>query len=798
MKLSILAGATSQSVNIFIRDSSSTTGAGLTGLAYNTASLVAYYTFTGANAGSTAITLATLAAVNSAYSSGGFKEIDATNMPGWYRLDLPNAVLATSKGRVVGVHLKGATNMAPCPVEIELTATDNQSATAFITGVNSLAPPSNWNLTSIDSNGRVDIIKVAGTPQTARDLGASVLLSSGTGTGQLDFTSGVVKGNVTQFNGSSATSASGRPEVNATHWNGTAVTTPNTAGTPVVDVGRINNVVTTSVTTVGANVGTTQPVNFSGTGASAYVKGDLEQWIGTAPLALSSQQVQAIVPDTQKVDLNTIKTQAVTCAGAVTIPAATLASTTNITAGTITTVTTLTNAPSDSSGVTTLLARIGGAITISGGRVDANTTYLAGAPLDTTTAQIGVKVVSYASGQAPLQPTTAGRTLDVSVGGEAGVDWANIGSPTTTVALSGTTVGAATKVSTPIDANVTTVAGQTASASGTVDFDTLATLISNCVQYLTSGAALSGSTTTAGLASTASSANQAYRDSWILVDSQVRLITNYNGATRTATFTPAVTGAGVINGTTYKIIPAAYVNAILADAQTHGGTTAKLRLGSTSSTPAFYATNSGGPATVFEATGGNNDGFRNLGFGSGTGYYSTGGATGDGWTARAGATSGHAMSVACFNVAGNAGYYYANSESMWWESLNSSAWEATTGGPYTFFFASQGVLVSGTCATGSVALDINDDTGNPGVSTLAHTAVERNADADALLARNILGGSSTGRTVKEAFARIRNRVSATAVPGFFVIYSVDDTTELWRAAVTEDNTLGTVGEIDPT
>jgi hypothetical protein len=37
-----------------------------------------------------------------------------------------------------------------------------------------------------------------------------------------------------------------------------------------------------------------------------------------------------------------------------------------------------------------------------------------------------------------LAPTTAGRTLDVSAGGEAGVDWANIGSPTTANALTGT------------------------------------------------------------------------------------------------------------------------------------------------------------------------------------------------------------------------------------------------------------------------------------------------------------------------------------------------------------------------
>lgn len=127
-KFSRVAGATSQSVSIFIQDSSSTTGAGLTGLAYNTSSLVAYYTFTGANATATAITLATLAAVNSAYSSGGFKEIDATNMPGLYRLDIPNAALAASSGNLSTIMLKGATNMAPCLLEIELTAWNNQDS----------------------------------------------------------------------------------------------------------------------------------------------------------------------------------------------------------------------------------------------------------------------------------------------------------------------------------------------------------------------------------------------------------------------------------------------------------------------------------------------------------------------------------------------------------------------------------------------------------------------------------------------------------------------------------------------
>lgn len=84
-----------------------------------------------------------------------------------------------------------------------------------------------------------------------------------------------------------------------------------------------------------------------------------------------------------------------------------------------------------------------------------------------------------------LKPTTAGRTLDVSTGGEAGIDWANIGSPTTTVNLSGTTtsvVGSITGVTFPAnfggftihadgyaEANVVRVTGNVNSAAGLAD-----------------------------------------------------------------------------------------------------------------------------------------------------------------------------------------------------------------------------------------------------------------------------------------------------------------------------------------
>lgn len=54
-----------------------------------------------------------------------------------------------------------------------------------------------------------------------------------------------------------------------------------------------------------------------------------------------------------------------------------------------------------------------------------------------------------------LAPTTAGRTLDVTAGGEAGIDLANVGSPTTTVNLSGLTIKTATDVETKLDTLLT-------------------------------------------------------------------------------------------------------------------------------------------------------------------------------------------------------------------------------------------------------------------------------------------------------------------------------------------------------
>jgi hypothetical protein len=116
-KLAVKPGSTSQTVYVFVADSASTTGGGKTGIAFNAGSFTAYYVRVAGSA--TAITLATQT-VTGAFSSGGWVEVDATNMPGLYRFDVPDAAVAAGVRSVV-VYFKGASGMAPTLLEIDLS-----------------------------------------------------------------------------------------------------------------------------------------------------------------------------------------------------------------------------------------------------------------------------------------------------------------------------------------------------------------------------------------------------------------------------------------------------------------------------------------------------------------------------------------------------------------------------------------------------------------------------------------------------------------------------------------------------
>ena len=124
--MKIKRGTASKRRLIFIADSSSTTGAGLANLVFNSAGLVAYY-YASDLANDIQITLVT--ATLGTYTSGGFVAVDNTNMPGWYEVGIPDAVL--DGGVEAVIQFRGATNMVPVNLYIELDSVDYQDATAF-------------------------------------------------------------------------------------------------------------------------------------------------------------------------------------------------------------------------------------------------------------------------------------------------------------------------------------------------------------------------------------------------------------------------------------------------------------------------------------------------------------------------------------------------------------------------------------------------------------------------------------------------------------------------------------------
>lgn len=138
--------------------------------------------------------------------------------------------------------------------------------------------------------------------------------------------------------GTAPASSTGTVSANVTQWNGTNVATPATAGIPEVNVKNWNNLAAVALPLVPTTAGRT--LDVSATGEAGV------DWANVGSPTTSLALTGTTIATTQKVDIETIKTNPVVNAGTVTFPTtATLASTTNITAGTITTATNLTNAP---------------------------------------------------------------------------------------------------------------------------------------------------------------------------------------------------------------------------------------------------------------------------------------------------------------------------------------------------------------------------------------------------------------------------------------------------------------------
>lgn len=494
-KLCLPKGTTSKIVHVVIGNSSVTTGAGLTGLAFNTAGLVAWYI----RPGDTALTSITL--VNETvgtWVSGGFKEVDATNSPGLIELGIPNACL-TSGANQVTIYLFGAANMRQTTLEIELTSTSNQdSIRGGMTALPNAAAGAAGGLWILGANNTAAITigaLTAGNIITG-SISATTLSTSGT----------------TTLN---ALTVTNNFNVGGNHTiTGTTTHTGNVTLTGNLGIGGTTTL--TGKVQFSGDWEVAGTINFDGTenhlGVVNYNGGfNVQNAVFSATAGQSAISLQGFDAPALFIQGGTaeaaVKITAGTgqydilCAGDTgnfVLSATTFTGRVNMLAGfsvtqsvanqpAILAVGNGTEAGIQATGGATsgcgILAEggtpngagfifegsgSGGDISLSGdGRLhgllnavtlvnglaantvnasalatdavtEITTPVLAKLPAALVSGRIDASVGAYQSGQAPLQPTVAGRTLDVSATGEGGLDWGNVGQQSATVNLSNT------------------------------------------------------------------------------------------------------------------------------------------------------------------------------------------------------------------------------------------------------------------------------------------------------------------------------------------------------------------------
>ena len=329
----------------------------------------------------------------------------AGNGLGWYYVDLDATDTATL-GPLIVRGTEGTIDDAEACYRIV-----NPHNSGFDGVPNYAAGAVNGLPLAVDTSGRVDVLKVNGTSQTARDIGASVLLSAGTGTGQLDFTSGVVKSSLVQILGTALTETAG--QIAAAFKKFFNVATPT---------GTVNSI----------------PDAVAGATNGLAIVGSV---MGKSPATLASTDVTGNLP----ADVQTIKTAAVTCAAPVTVLAS---------VGTAATDT----------------AQTGDAYSIvndvnfGNAKLVRSTTPANTLTVDTSHQALSL-VNAYATGQAPLQPATAGRTLVVDAAGLADANAVKVGPSGSGTAQTARDLGGALPSASPGAANGLTICGSNAATT---------------------------------------------------------------------------------------------------------------------------------------------------------------------------------------------------------------------------------------------------------------------------------------------------------------------------------------------
>lgn len=209
------------------------------------------------------------------------------------------------------------------------------------------------------------------------------------------------------------------------------------------------------------------------------------------------------------------------------------------------------------------------------------------------------------------------------------------------------------------------------------------------------------------------------------------------------------------------------------------------------------------------------------GTGSGAVFSSGAGATGDGIQITAASTNGNGMVLtktgsglalkgATTDLTLGKTTNITGFNDLTAAAIATGVWQDTTAGDFTtagsigkslFTSGNAPGAASGIALVGSNMGSASSVTAGVTVTTnndktgYALTAGERTSIADALLGRNVAGGSSTGRLVSDCYAFLRNKWVISG--GTLTVYATDDSTPLWTAVVTGTAGADPVTGTDP-
>jgi len=284
MKEIVKRGATSNIMRVFLQDSTSTTGAGKTGLLNTTTGLIiatiadneataTAYTVAASNV-ETITTLGTFAAPTA--SKCRFKEVDATNFPGVYEIHIADARYAVANSTQLLVSVQ-CTGVAPVMSEVQLVAVDLLDTVRFgLTALPNAVAGAVGGLPTGDASGRVTVI--TNSDKTGYSLsGTQTYNVTGNITGNLTGSVGsVASGGIT-----SASFAAGAIDASAIATD--AITSAELSASAVQEIA--DGVLSRKLNMAGniSDVSVTSVSSATFTGANTYIAGDAVQFITTAP-----------------------------------------------------------------------------------------------------------------------------------------------------------------------------------------------------------------------------------------------------------------------------------------------------------------------------------------------------------------------------------------------------------------------------------------------------------------------------------------------------------------------------------